>query len=194
LHQGIPLAKLRADFELLYYDQQTSGLLRCKETTKTTGHPRKESPTLTRNGKRLGSFEYYVKNGKGVDQRVCQKAFCFIHGFSAKRLQVLRTKMNNSGGNGIEYDNRGKHSNRQRIGEDVKEKIRQHILSYPARSSHYSHDDNSHRTYLSPHLSIARLYRDFLLKHQTSNKKKKITTNFLLPNHLYLSIFIETCS
>ena len=51
--------------------------------------------------------------------------------------------------------------------------IRDHIRSFPARSSHYSHSDNSGRVYLSPELSIARLYRDFLERHDPEFIKKQ---------------------
>ena len=51
--------------------------------------------------------------------KVYQKAFCALHGFSLKRLQVLRRKIEAAGETSIELDKRGKHSKRQRIGEDV---------------------------------------------------------------------------
>ena len=103
------------------------------------------------------AFEYKVKNEKIFDVKVCQKAFCALHGFSPKRLQVLRHKIEAAGEASIELDKRGKHSNQQRIGDDVRELIREHICSFPARASHYSRKVNCRHTYLSPELSIARL-------------------------------------
>ena len=107
-----------------------------------------------------------MRNDKNIDVKVCQKAFCKIHGFSPKRLQILRCKIEDAVGEAtIELDKRGKHKNQPQIGEDVRELVREHIRSFPARGSHYSRKDNPGRTYLSPTLSIARLYKDFLEKN-----------------------------
>ena len=171
------LTKIPNDFEALYYEQQNiylNGLLHRRETKKTSGHKRISTPTLTPKGKRLGrppaeeskfSFTYSIHNEKGIDAKVCQKAFCCVHGFSLKRLHVLRDKIMSAGEDAIVWDKRGKHGNHREISDDVRELIRDHILSFPARSSRYSRSDNSERVYLSPELSIGRLYRDFLQKH-----------------------------
>ena len=213
----VHVTKLRSQFEALYYKQQNiylSGLLHRHQTKKSSGHKRKINPTLTCNGKRLGrppaeerafSFEYKVKNEKGFDVKVCQKAFCALHGFSPKRLQVLRCKIEAAGEANIELDKRGKHGNQQRIGDDVRELIREHIRSFPARASHYSRKDNCGRTYLSPELSIARLHRDFLEKHdpqylqlEEENRQRKISHQPLqkirkpiASEHFYHDIFVN---
>ena len=111
------------------------------------------------NGKRLGrppakesafSFEYKVKNEKGFN--VCQKAFCALHCFSPKQLQTLQHKIEAAGEGNIELDKHGKHSNQQRIADNVCELIRELIHSFPARASHYSLKDNCGCTYLSAQL------------------------------------------
>ena len=51
------LAKVRSDFEDMYYEQQNmylNGLLRRYETKKTSGHKRKANPATTSSGKRVG--------------------------------------------------------------------------------------------------------------------------------------------
>ena len=53
---------------------------------------------------------YNIRDPHGVNVQVCQKAFCSIHGFGPKRLQVLRRKMEESCGSSVEPDKRGKHS------------------------------------------------------------------------------------
>ena len=59
-----------------------------------------------------------------------------------------------------EPDQRGKHRNRpQKIPDEIRQKVREHISSFPAEKSHYS------RVYLSPSLSITRMYHMFLEKH-----------------------------
>ena len=44
-----------------------------------------------------------VTNENGVNVHVCQKAFCFGHGFGPKKLQVLRRKVQ-SGHGELELD------------------------------------------------------------------------------------------
>ena len=211
------LSKLRSHFEGLYYEQQNiylSGLLHRQKTKKSSGHKRKTNPTLTSNGKRLGrppaeesafSFEYTVQNERGIDVKVCQKAFCSVHGFSPKRLQVLRCKIEAAGGASKELDKHGRHGNQQRIGDDVRELIREHIRSFPARTSHYSCKDNSGCTYLSLELSIARLYHDLLEKHdpqylelEEGNRQRKIShqppqkiRKPIASEHFYHDVFVK---
>ena len=126
------LFKLRNEFAALYYEQQTAylnGLLRRHEPKPSSGH--KRNPKLTSAGKPLGrppadkskfTFEYYVRSEKNIDVKVCRKGFCLIHGFTPKRLQVLRRKIEQSTGEAtIELDRRGKHKNHPKVGEDVRE-------------------------------------------------------------------------
>ena len=85
-----------------------------------------------------------------------------IDGFGPKRLRVLRDKINSAEGGRIVWDKRGKHGSHQKVDDSVCDLIREHIRSFPTRNSR---SDNSGRVYLSPDLSIARLYRTFLEKH-----------------------------
>ena len=99
------LLKLRNEFTALYYEQQTAylnGLLRRHEPKPLSGHKHKTNPKLTSAGKPLGrppadkrkfTFEYYVRNEKNIDIKVCQKGFCLIHGFTLTHLQMLRRKI-----------------------------------------------------------------------------------------------------
>ena len=213
------LAKIRSEFEDLYYEQQNiylNGLLHRHETKKTSGHKRKSSPAITLNGKRLGrppaedskfSFEYYLRDEKGLDMKVCQKAFCGVHAFGPKRLQVLRDKITSAKeGSKVVWDKRGKHTgHHQKVDDAVCDLIREHIRSFPARSSHYSRSDNSGRVYLSPDLSIARLYSDFLEKHdpefvklQEENRERVIShqpvqqlRKPIATHHFYHDLFVR---
>ena len=147
------LTKLRYTFQTLLYDEQNiylNGLLHHHETVRSSGHPRKDN-SVTSSGKRLGrppaeyscfSFDYTLVNEKGINVRVCQKAFCTVHGFGPKRLQVLRQKIENGR---LELDRRGKHDNHSTIDNEVKDLIREHIKSLPSRQSHYSRKDNPQR-------------------------------------------------
>ncbi len=173
------LTSLRQHFSTLTYDEQNlylTGLMIRKETKKSVGHKRKSNPTTGKYGKKVGrppaeessfSVEYQIRNEKGLNQKVCQKAFVLIYGFGKRRLEVLRKKMP-VGLTVPEPDRRGKHSNRPlKVSEELHEKVREHIMSFPARQSHYSRHDNRGRLYLSPELSIARTYHMFLAKHDS---------------------------
>lgn len=77
------LQKVRDEFGKLFYEHQNVyllGLLHRKEIKKSSGHQRKEIPTLSQRGKRVGrppaedshfSFEYTIQNEKGFNTRVC---------------------------------------------------------------------------------------------------------------------------
>ena len=126
-----------------------------------------------------------------------------MHGFGPKRLQVLRRKVQ-SGHGGLEPDKRGKHGCHPKVGEDLKQLIREHIKSYPTRHSHYSRKDNSELVYLSTELSIARLYHEFLEKHdpeylQLKEKNQQHIMHHepveelrkpLVSEHMYHDIFV----
>ena len=168
------LASLRQHFSTLAYDEQKlylTGLMIRKETKKSVGHKRKSTGKYGKVGRPPAeessfSIEYQITNEKGLNQKVCQKAFVLIHGFGKRRLEFLRKKM--PVGSAVpELDRRGKHSNRPlKVSEELHQKVREHIMSFPARQSHYSRHNNPGRLYLSPDLSIARMYQMYLGKYE----------------------------
>ena len=171
------LLSLRQHFGTLMYDEQNlflSGLIVRRETKKTSGHRRKSNPTVGKNGEKVGrppaeesacSIEYQIRNEKGLNKKVCQKAFLLVFGFGKRRLEILRKKFR-AGSILPELDRRGKHDNRpKKIPELIHKKIVEHIESFPTRQNHYSRHKNSQRLYLSPDLSIERMYEQFLEKH-----------------------------
>ena len=144
-------------------NNKINGVLKRHETKRSCGHARKKSPQCTSKGNRCcrsPAGESHLSNEKGVDIKVCQKGFCRVYGFGPKRLLVLRRKLQASG-TSLEPDKRGKHDNHQTVGENIKDLIREHICSFPTSHSHYSRIDNDGRVYLSPELSISRLYHFF---------------------------------
>ena len=205
------LQRTRTSFESMMYEQQNiylNGLLHRRETKKTVGHPRKANPTLSINGKKVGrplaeysmfSFLYSLRNEKGIDIHICQKAFCDVHGFGPKRLQILRRKLGQ--GPELEPDRRGKHSNHLTVDERIKNLVREHIETYPTRRSHYSRKE---RVYLPSDLSIARLHHEFLQKYdpeyiklEEENRKLILAhepvqklRKPLISEHMYHDIFV----
>ena len=165
------LQRIWTSFERMLYEEQNiylNALLHRRETKKARGHPQKVHPT----GKKIGrppaedsffSFLYSLQNDKGINVHICQKAFCDLHGFGPKRLQILRRKLRQ--GPELEPDKHGKHGTHCSVAEDVKKLVREHIETFPSRHSHYFRKDNIERVYLSSDLSIARLYCDSLEKH-----------------------------
>ena len=101
-------------------------------------------------------------------------------------------------------DCQGKHTNRPaKILEELREKIREHIMSFPTRQSHYSRHNNPGRLYLSPDISIAKMYQMFLAKHDpayVAHLERKIEALirheeacFLKLSLLYLNIITMMC-
>lgn len=208
------LHQIRDRFSSIAYDEQNvylMGLIIRKVTKKSSGHKRKQNPKTSKNGKKIGrppaeessySVEYNVRNEKGFNVKVCQKAFFLIHGFGKKRLEILRRKVS-AGSLLPEPDRRGKHENRpQKVSEELHQQVRNHIISFPARQSHYSRHKNSNRKYLSADLSIERMYQLFLAKHNPEylefmkEKEASDTTDSLemkpiVSKHYYHDIFVN---
>ena len=112
---------------------------------------------------RSAVFHYYVRLSNGEETEVCKGAFCQVHAVGKKRVENLAKKLGESL---IPSDDRGKHKNRPHtIPESTKDKIREHIRSFPRRQSHYSRSDNLQRQYLPEGLSIAEMHRSFVQKH-----------------------------
>jgi len=82
---------------------------------------------------------------------------------------------------------RGKHTSRpNKIAEDIKEKVPQHILSYPAEPSHYSRTQTPHRLYVSAFLTINKMYDEYK-KHWDSVKEKPVL--FQMYRHFFNNDF-----
>lgn len=121
----------------------------------------------SRNGSRPNktcSVQYEIRLGTRVIS-VCKKAFCSLFGMGKTAVDRIVNKLQNHIPSPT--DNRGKHQNRpNKLSEDINFKISTHINSFPKRQSHYSRSDNSNTRYLSPNLSVAKLYRMFLEKYE----------------------------
>lgn len=119
---------------------------------------------------KTASFEYYMRDEKGWDVKVCQKPICGVYGFGPKQLQRNKITSDEEESKFV-WDKCGKHTEHL---QRLMMLIQEHIRSFPARNSHYSHSDNSGRVYLSPDLSIAQLYRDFLGSRNCEENHERI--------------------
>lgn len=100
---------------------------------------------------------YQVRLADGSHHQVCKKSFCDLHAIGKRRVERLVEKMTQ--GILIASDMRGKHANRPHaISDDAKEKVREHIKSFPHRQSHYSWSSNLKHEYLDEGLSISCMY------------------------------------
>lgn len=70
------------------------------------------------------------------DVKVCRKAFISIHGISNNKVSFLTTYLKTDGT--VAKDRRGTHSTRPRkLSPEILKCIKDHINSFPSRSSHY---------------------------------------------------------
>ena len=111
--------------------------------------------------------------------------FVFFMGLGSGRVEGVAMQL--VGGVVIASDRRGKHRSRPHsIPDQVKERIREHIKLFPRRKSHYSRSSNRKREYLDEGLSISRMYRLYLEKHEP-----EAGTNPQAKEWLYRKIFNE---
>jgi len=118
--------------------------------------------------RRANSRGFYVKKGR-VSTRVCKAAFLEIHAISDGRLERALKAQADLGGS--HNDRRGRHPPPNKTTEESLALVRgEHISSFPKYKSHYSRSDNLTRHYLSPKLSINRMYQ--LYKERCSGQGK----------------------
>ena len=132
-------------------DVQSAYLCGCVKTVEV-----KRRYTHTESSQRSHSRVYYVSKG-GLSVRVCKKAFLRMHGISNGRLdRALRAQIKNGGS--PHNDQRGRHPPANKTSEADMALIKEHIQSFPQYQSHYSRASNPHQKYLSPQLTISKMY------------------------------------
>ena len=133
------------------FNVQSAYLCGCVKTIEV-----KRRYTQSESSRRSHSRVYYVSKG-GISVRVCKKAFLRIHGISNGRLdRTLRAQVKNNGS--PHADQRDRHPPANKTSEADVDLIKEHILSFPQYQSHYSRASNPHRRYLSPELTISKMY------------------------------------
>jgi len=116
----------------------------------------KRSSVKSTSSRRQFSRIYYIQNGP-VSERVCKTAFLSIFGISNGRLgRALSSQA--AGGGAPHQDQRGRHVPANKTSQEKIEQIKEHIAKFPCYQSHYSRHDNPNRQYLSPDLSIPKMY------------------------------------
>lgn len=95
--------------------------------------------------------------------KVCYKAFLALHAITDKRVKRLRN-LALIGKN--PKDNRGKKRSVNKLSAETREILRQHIESFPVKTSHYS---GKNKQYLDARLSVYKMH--CLLKEKYPNLK-----------------------
>ena len=101
-----------------------------------------------------------------ADRRVdvCRTMFCAALGISSSRINtVLKNRRENGGVPSL--DKRGKHDHsKQRLSIEAVEAVVAHIKSYPVNESHYTRSHSANRRYLSPSLTLSKMYEMYVQK------------------------------
>lgn len=108
----------------------------------------------TKNGQRKQTISYFFDvNGTSIE--VCKVFFLNTLGVSET---VVRTalKKGNTGGFAA-FDMRGRHTPPNKLQDNVLNKVRSHIKSFPLYQSHYSREKSA-KSYLGSDLNTERLY------------------------------------
>lgn len=108
-----------------------------------------------------------------------------VHGLQSPRGRINRLVNNKIKGDQIPgKDQRGKHENRiNRLSEEQKKNVRDHIQMIPKYQSHYSRADKLQRAYLNCHMTIAEWYKEFYIpwrKKQSFDAVKKCSYRKIL--------------
>lgn len=116
--------------------------------------------------KRNFTNKYYLSNQSGVQHQVCMD-------FILKCLQITRSRFfaatKSIVSNEIAKDNRGKFPTRKTSEQDMLF-VKEFINSFPAYESHYK-IDRTNLKYLSPFLTIKRMYKEYCSKCNFKRKK-----------------------
>lgn len=97
---------------------------------------------------------------------------------------VVRNALKNQTHGIVETDRRGRHEPRNKISEEIKENIRNHIRKLPKYESHYSRE-KTNRKYLGNHLNVEVLYK----LYKEDCELLKLDPKFIAKNWLYRHIF-----
>lgn len=122
--------------------------------------------------------------------RVCKKAFLRIHSISNGCLdRALRAQITNDGS--PHNDQRGRHPPANKTSDADTDLIKEHIQSFPQYHSHYSRANNPHRKYLSPELTISKMY--VLYKEWCVGKEKTPQSEWVYSTKASISHLDRKC-
>ena len=163
-------------------DSHIFGLIQAKPVA------RKRSRSGARADYRQSSYSYSVRLEDGTRKEVCAAAFRSLHGIGKTRFEkICRPNLTLP-----PQDRCGKHGNQKKISSALRQKVRQHIASFPQQQSHYSRHQNAQRTYLPENLSVRRMWLLYLIENepvQIDNIKQKRKCTAEVKLHTYREEF-----
>lgn len=119
---------------------------------------RRREVTGERHRKRNYTNSYSFETG-GVKETVCKKFFLNTLSISQQTVDTAIKKKKDGGL--VTPDKRGKHIPANKISEEVRNSVRNHISKFPTYESHYSRE-RTKKKYLGNHLNINRMYSLYL--------------------------------
>lgn len=137
---------------------------------------------------KTSSYTYMVKNDR-ENVRVCKTALTAL--FMVGRGKIDHLQKSLKAGNIVPPpDCRGKHMNRpHRLAPHVSEYIESHIRTFPSELSHYSRNKNIHKEYLSPLLSIKKMYELYLAEVNRDDKPEDFKVAECTYRHIFSTKF-----
>lgn len=137
---------------------------------------------------KTSSFTYLVKNER-ENVRVCKTALAALFRVGRGKIDHIQKSIK-AGYSVPPPDRRGKHTNRpHKIAAQVSEYIESHIRSFPCEESHYSRNKNIHKKYLSPLLSIKKMYELYLAEVNNDGKPDNFKVAECTYRHIFSSKF-----
>ena len=132
------------------------------------------------------SYKYFITL-EGNQILVCKRSLMALYKTSKKKIEILHNKIK-LGSVTCSPDKRGRHNNRpNKIPDEVKNYVKEHISSFPAEYAHYSRTHNIFRKYLSPLLTLPKMHQLYLDLCARENKPEI----FRLKQCSYRSIFLN---
>ena len=120
----------------------------------------KRKRTTSPVSRRTKTYHYCVKV-EYKDVQVCKKAFISIHGISAKKIQVLMEKRQQSPTGAPVLDQRGKRPSPQAIRGPTLDYVHEHIQQLPVYASHYSRVHAPYRRYMETGVTADELHKEY---------------------------------
>lgn len=142
---------------------------------------RRREKTGERRGKRTFTHCYTFET-EGKKETVCKKFFLNTLSISQQTVDTAIKKKKEGGI--VTPDKRGRHQPANKISEEVRQHVRNHISKFPTYESHYSRE-RTKKKYLGNHLNLSRMYSLYL----EECKESGVGSESIAKEWLYVEIF-----
>ena len=112
------------------------------------------------------------------EKRISKTALCALHNIGRSKIHHINWQVSNGQQTAVPSQ-RGKHQNRPRtLSQEYINKVAENISSFSSEPSHYSPAKNPNRLYLSPLLSINKMFNEYKAKCILENIKPVSTWTY----------------